>query len=89
MTNHKAFTQAQKFIPGGVDSPVRAFGNVGSEPFFVKKAKGSYIYDIEGKKYLDFVQSWGPLIFGHWIKIFKKLLSKQLKTGLALVLQVR
>ena len=39
MTNHKAFTQAQKFIPGGVDSPVRAFGNVGSEPFFVKKAK--------------------------------------------------
>ncbi|MBO7369896.1 MAG: aminotransferase class III-fold pyridoxal phosphate-dependent enzyme, partial [Campylobacter sp.] len=83
MTNHKAFTQAQKFIPGGVDSPVRAFGNVGSEPFFVKKAKGSYIYDIEGKKYLDFVQSWGPLIFGHCDKDIQKAVIKTAKNGLS------
>ncbi|MBQ6224081.1 MAG: aminotransferase class III-fold pyridoxal phosphate-dependent enzyme, partial [Campylobacter sp.] len=83
MTNPKAFTQAQKFIPGGVDSPVRAFGNVGSEPFFVKKAKGSYIYDIEGKKYLDFVQSWGPLIFGHCDKDIQKSVIKTAKNGLS------
>ena len=83
MTNHKAFIQAQKFIPGGVDSPVRAFGNVGSEPFFVSKAKGSYIYDIEGKKYLDFVQSWGPLIFGHCDKDIQKAVIKTAKNGLS------
>ena len=61
MNNHDEFLAAQKLIPGGVDSPVRAFGNVGGEPFMVDRGEGSYIYDVEGKKYLDFVQSWGPL----------------------------
>lgn len=63
MTSH--FEQAQKYIPGGVNSPVRAFKGVGGEPVFIKKAKGSYIYDVEGKQYIDYVGSWGPMILGH------------------------
>ena len=50
MNNHDEFLAAQKLIPGGVDSPVRAFGNVGGEPFMVDRGEGSYIYDVEGKK---------------------------------------
>lgn len=65
MTNLKAFGEAKTYIAGGVNSPVRAFGNVGGNPPFIERGEGAYIYDIEGKKYIDFVQSWGPLIFGH------------------------
>lgn len=65
MTNKQAFKEAQELIAGGVNSPVRAFKSVGSEPIFIQKAKDAYVYDIEGKKYLDFVQSYGPCIFGH------------------------
>lgn len=83
MTNLQAFKEAKKVIPGGVDSPVRAFGNVGSHPFFVKSAKGAYIEDIEGKKYLDFVQSWGPLIFGHCDKTIEKAVIQTAKNGLS------
>ncbi len=60
-----AFEQAQQCIPGGVDSPVRAFGSVGGTPPFIQRGEGAYMYDIDGNRYLDFVQSWGPLIFGH------------------------
>lgn len=59
------FEQAQKYIPGGVNSPVRAFKGVGGEPVFMKKAKGAYIYDIDDKRYIDYVGSWGPMILGH------------------------
>ena len=83
MTNLEAFKEAKKVIPGGVDSPVRAFGNVGSNPFFVKSAKGAYIEDIEGKKYLDFVQSWGPLIFGHCDETIEKAVIQTAKNGLS------
>ena len=83
MTNLQAFKEAKKVIPGGVDSPVRAFGNVGSNPFFVKSGKGAYIEDIEGKKYLDFVQSWGPLIFGHCDEIIEKAVIQTAKNGLS------
>ncbi|VYS77433.1 glutamate-1-semialdehyde 2,1-aminomutase [Campylobacter ureolyticus] len=83
MTNLQAFKEAKKVIPGGVDSPVRAFGNVGSNPFFVKSAKGAYIEDIEGKKYLDFVQSWGPLIFGHCDETIEKAVMQTAKNGLS------
>lgn len=83
MTNLQAFKEAKKVIPGGVDSPVRAFGNVGSNPFFVKSAKGAYIEDIEGKKYLDFVQSWGPLIFGHCDETIEKAVIQTAKNGLS------
>jgi len=65
MTNKEAFGLAKIYIPGGVDSPVRAFGSVGGEPFVVDRGEGAYLVDIEGNRYLDFIQSWGPLIFGH------------------------
>ena len=59
------FQAAQSHIPGGVNSPVRAFKGVGGDPVFIQKASGPYIYDIEGKEYIDYVGSWGPMILGH------------------------
>ena len=59
------FAEAQKVIPGGVNSPVRAFKAVGGDPIFVKKAKGAYLYDEDGNKLIDYIASWGPLILGH------------------------
>ncbi len=59
------FTEAQKVIPGGVNSPVRAFTAVGGTPIFVEKAKGAYLYDVDGNKYIDYINSWGPMILGH------------------------
>src|SRR5882757_6633717 len=59
------FASAQKRIPGGVNSPVRAFRNVDSTPFFVAQAKGAKIWDVDGKAYIDYVGSWGPAILGH------------------------
>lgn len=81
MINKKAFKQACKFIVGGVNSPVRAFSSVGSNPLFIDKGKGAFISDIEGKSYIDFVQSWGPLLFGHCDKDITKALKKALKKG--------
>ncbi len=63
--SRKLFEEAKKHIPGGVNSPVRAFRSVGGEPLFIKKAKGSKIYDADGKAYVDYVLSWGPMILGH------------------------
>lgn len=60
-----AFAEAKKYIPGGVNSPVRAFASVGSNPLFIQKAEGSKIYDIDGREYIDFVGSWGPMLLGH------------------------
>jgi len=59
------FTEAQKVIPGGVNSPVRAFKAVGGTPIFVEKAKGAYLYDVDGNKLIDYINSWGPMILGH------------------------
>jgi glutamate-1-semialdehyde 2,1-aminomutase len=59
------FSRAQKTIPGGVNSPVRAFKSVGGTPVFFKKAKGAYLYDVDGNKYIDYINSWGPMILGH------------------------
>jgi len=61
----EAFKQAQESIPGGVNSPVRAFKSVNLNPVFIDRAKGANIFDIDGNEYIDFVASWGPLIFGH------------------------
>ncbi|PID76452.1 MAG: glutamate-1-semialdehyde-2,1-aminomutase [Deltaproteobacteria bacterium] len=61
----KMFKEAKKYIPGGVNSPVRACKSVGCEPIFIQKASGSKIYDVDGHEYLDFVGSWGPMIMGH------------------------
>ncbi len=59
------FKRAQQSIPGGVNSPVRAFKSVGGTPIFIKKAKGAYLYDVDGNKYIDYIASWGPMILGH------------------------
>ncbi len=79
----KAYEEAKVVIPGGVDSPVRAFGGVIGTPPFITKGKGSYLYDVDGNKYLDFVQSWGPLIFGHCNKDIEKEVIKTVKLGLS------
>jgi glutamate-1-semialdehyde 2,1-aminomutase len=63
--SRKLFERAQKTIPGGVNSPVRAFRSVGGTPIFIQKAKGSYLYDADGNKYIDYIASWGPMILGH------------------------
>lgn len=63
--SRQAFAKAQKVIPGGVNSPVRAFRSVGRDPVFIDKGEGAHIWDIDGNSYLDFVGSWGPLIVGH------------------------
>ncbi|WP_088226728.1 glutamate-1-semialdehyde 2,1-aminomutase [Desulfosporosinus sp. FKB] len=61
----QAFAKAKRVIPGGVNSPVRAFKSVGRDPVFIDRAEGAYIWDIDGNRYLDYVGSWGPLIVGH------------------------
>ncbi len=60
-----AYEEALRYIPGGVDSPVRAFKSVGGVPPFIERGEGAFLYDIDGNRYIDYVQSWGPLIFGH------------------------
>ena len=64
-TSHELFHKAQQHIPGGVNSPVRAFKGVGGDPVFIEKAAGSCIFDSEGRRYIDYVGSWGPMILGH------------------------
>jgi glutamate-1-semialdehyde 2,1-aminomutase len=59
------FNRAQESIPGGVNSPVRAFKSVGGTPIFIDKAKGAYLYDADGNRYIDYIASWGPMILGH------------------------
>jgi glutamate-1-semialdehyde 2,1-aminomutase len=63
--SHDLFTQAQQHIPGGVNSPVRAFKGVGGDPVFIDRAQGAYTYDPQGNRYIDYVGSWGPMILGH------------------------
>lgn len=65
LLNQKLFHLSQKYIPGGVNSPVRAFKSVGGTPIFIKRGKGAYIWDVDNKSYIDYVGSWGPLILGH------------------------
>ena len=59
------FERAQQSIPGGVNSPVRAFKSVGGTPLFISKAKGAYLYDADNNRYIDYIASWGPMILGH------------------------
>jgi len=63
--NQILFEQSQQFIPGGVNSPVRAFRSVGGTPIFFKQGKGSRLWDEDGKEYIDYIGSWGPMILGH------------------------
>ena len=64
-TNESAFARAQRVIPGGVNSPVRAFRAVGGTPRFIRRAEGAWIWDVEGRRYIDYIGSWGPMILGH------------------------
>lgn len=59
------YSAARELIPGGVNSPVRAFTGVGGTPLFIEKADGAYLYDVDGKAYIDYVGSWGPMVLGH------------------------
>lgn len=83
MTNKNAFLEAKTYIPGGVDSPVRAFGSVGSDPVFIDHGNGEFLYDIEGNEYIDYVLSWGPLIFGHCDSDIEEAVIKTAKKGLS------
>ncbi|MEO1928462.1 MAG: glutamate-1-semialdehyde 2,1-aminomutase [Nautiliaceae bacterium] len=75
--------EAQKYIVGGVNSPVRAFKSVGGEPPFIERGEGAYIYDTEGNKYLDYIQSWGPLIFGHCDEDIQEAIIEAVKKGVS------
>ncbi|MFA5073677.1 MAG: glutamate-1-semialdehyde 2,1-aminomutase [Nitrospirota bacterium] len=77
----KLFHEAEKHIPGGVNSPVRAFRSVGGDPLFIQRAKGSKIYDADGKTYIDYVLSWGPMILGHAHPSVVAALKKTLPSG--------
>ena len=79
----KAFAEAQELIPGGVDSPVRAFSSVCGTPLFISEGEGGYLKDIDGNKYVDFVQSWGPLIFGHRDETIEAAVIDAVKHGLS------
>lgn len=77
------FNEAKQVIPGGVNSPVRAFGSVGGTPRFIARGEGAYLYDEDGNAYIDFVQSWGPLLFGHADKDIESALLPAIKEGLS------
>ncbi len=76
-----AFARAKRIIPGGVNSPARAFGAVGGNPLFIARGEGPYLFDIDGNRYLDFIQSWGPMILGHAHPAVVEATIKALKDG--------
>src|SRR6478735_5742388 len=77
----KLFDRAVKILPGGVDSPVRAFKSVGGTPLFIKRASGSQIEDIDGNRFIDYVMSWGPLIHGHAPRGLVKAIAAAARAG--------
>jgi len=77
----KLFAEAEKVIPGGVNSPVRAFKGVGGTPVFVKSAKGAYLYDEDGNKLIDYINSWGPMILGHAYQPVIEAITERAKLG--------
>lgn len=82
MTNSQLlFERAKNFIPGGVNSPVRAFRAVGGNPIFIKSAKGAYLYDEDGKAYIELINSWGPMILGHAHELVEKAVSDAIQSG--------
>src|SRR3712207_2095728 len=87
------FEEAKKYIPGGVNSPVRAFKSVGLSPIFVERAKGSRIYDVDGNEYIDYICSWGPLILGHsnedLMEGFEDILKKGTSYGVPTEIEVK
>ena len=82
-TNQELFQRAQGLMPGGVNSPVRAFKSVGGEPFFTARADGPYLWDVEGKRYIDYIGSWGPMILGHNHPAVREAVERAVKNGLS------
>lgn len=80
--SEKAFKESRKYIPGGVNSPVRAYGAVGGTPPFIARGKGAKIWDIDGREYIDYVGSWGPLILGHAHPAIVKAAQKSVEKGM-------
>lgn len=81
--SQEAFLKAQELIPGGVNSPVRAFKSVGGIPRFIERGEGAYLIDIDNNRYVDYVQSWGPLIFGHRDESIENAVIEAVKHGLS------
>src|SRR5215813_3323106 len=77
----RLFAQAQQLLPGGVNSPVRAFKAVGGSPLFVRRAAGARLQDVDGNEYIDYVMSWGPLIHGHAPRGLVKALRSAARDG--------
>jgi glutamate-1-semialdehyde 2,1-aminomutase len=81
--SEQLFQQAQNTIPGGVNSPVRAFKSVGGTPVFIDSANGAYLYDVDGKKYIDYIGSWGPMLLGHNHPAIREAVVKAAEKGLS------
>lgn len=81
--SHDLFTAAQRHIPGGVNSPVRAFRSVGGDPVFFERASGPYIFDADGQRYIDYVGSWGPMILGHAHPEVIAAIAERIQSGLS------
>jgi glutamate-1-semialdehyde 2,1-aminomutase len=81
--SQELFSQAQKSIPGGVNSPVRAFKAVGGNPLFIKSAKGAYMYDQDDNRYIDMINSWGPMILGHAFPAIEEAVAEAIKNSLS------
>jgi glutamate-1-semialdehyde 2,1-aminomutase len=77
------FTDASRYIPGGVNSPVRAFRAVGGEPIFVERASGAYVFGADGRRYIDYVGSWGPMILGHAYEPVVRAVQERAALGLS------
>ena len=82
-TSSALFERAKKVLPGGVNSPVRAYRAVGLTPRFIAKADGAYIWDVDGNRYIDYVCSWGPMILGHNHPLIREAVEKAVKDGLS------
>src|SRR5689334_4661432 len=82
-TNHELFQRALVRMPGGVNSPVRAFKSVGGEPFFTERADGAYLWDVEGTRYIDYVGSWGPMVVGHNHPHVRAAVERAIRDGLS------
>jgi glutamate-1-semialdehyde 2,1-aminomutase len=79
--NEQLFAEAQKYIPGGVNSPVRAFRHVGGTPLFISSARGAYLFGEDGRKYIDYINSWGPMVLGHRHPHVMRAVAQQLEKG--------
>ena len=82
-TSEQLFARARQHIPGGVNSPVRAFKAVGGTPVFIERSEGAYVFDAEGKRYIDYVLSWGPMLKGHNHPEVRAAVVRQSEKGLS------